>query len=156
MSRLDDVEVEAIRQRVNAAVWTVDNPLELALLAEGSSSDDVRALLADRDVLRAERDNIQAELAVTFRLYREQIDECSRVEAERDDYRTARDDVVRQLDREVQRVAALEAALREYAWHKVACLINEDEGADPCTCGLAMIERDLRGGSGVSTTQEDE
>ena len=153
----------------------------------------------------ARRDNIQAELAVTFRLYREQIDECSRVEAERDDwkwqaehwseqaerwcseaeqnrkeweraarlrdhwkgehdaanqhaddFRTARDDVVRQLDREVQRVAALEAALREYAWHKVACLINEDEGADPCTCGLAMIERDFRGAAGVSTTQEDE
>ena len=61
MSRLDDVEIEAIRQRVDAAVWTVDNPLELALLAEGSSSDDVRALLADRDVLVAELEALVAE-----------------------------------------------------------------------------------------------
>ena len=83
-------------------------------------------------------------------------DELNAANQRADDFRTARDDVVRQLDREVQRVGALDAALREYAWHKVACLINEDEGADPCTCGLAMIERDFRGGSGVSTTQEDE
>ena len=62
MSRLDDVAVEAIRQRVDAAVWTVDNPLELALLAEGSSSDDVRALLADRDALVAELEALQVVL----------------------------------------------------------------------------------------------